>query len=190
MMLARFTSVAALSLAVAMSAAAQPAGAPAQPTAATKAFDDWIVRCPTAPQPLPCDAVQLLLEPKSKRRVLSLSVAYDAAKGQDVVRIILPLGIWLPNGVTITAGATKLEKVVVRRCEAFGCVVEGLLDAKLKDAMRKGGEAKITVFDQAGKPLDLKFSLKGFGLAQDHMVEETKKVKPAAPAAPPPPKPN
>jgi invasion protein IalB len=164
---------------------AKPAGAPVT----TKTFEDWLVRCPTTPQPMPCDAVQLLVEPKSKQRVLSVSVAYDPTKGQHVVRIILPLGVWLPNGATIEAAGTKIEKVVIRRCEPFGCVVEGLLDPKLREAMRKGGEAKIVVFDQAQKPLDLKFSLKGYAGAEDHMTTETKKVKlpsvptPAAPAA-------
>jgi invasion protein IalB len=168
---------------------AQPAATPAKPAApapqvATKTFDDWLVRCPMTPQPMPCDTVQLLLEPKSKQRVLSVSVAYDQVKAHDVVRIVLPLGVWLPSGVTIVAGATKLEKVLIRRCESFGCVVEGLLDAKLREAMRKGGDAKIIVYDQKQKPLDLKFSLKGFAAAEDHMTAETKKVKlPAAPAA-------
>jgi invasion protein IalB len=159
---------------------------PAAPSVNTKTFDDWLVRCPNAPKPMPCDAVQLLLEPKSKQRVLSISVAYEQTKGQEVVRIVLPLGVWLPKGVTIVAGETKIEKVVVRRCEAFGCVVEGLLDAKLREAMRKGGEAKIVVFDQAQKPFDLKFSLKGYAGAEDHMVAETKKVPlpAAAPANP------
>lgn len=162
---------------------AAPEGA-AVPVVETKTFQDWLVRCPAAPQSGPCDAVQLLIEPKSKQRVLSISVAFEAAKGQHVVRIVLPLGVWLPNGVTIVAGKTKIEKVVVRRCEPFGCVVEGLLDAKLRDAMRGGGEAKVIVFDQAKKPLDLKFSLKGYVEAEDHMVAETKKAKPAAPAKP------
>lgn len=178
-------------------AGAKPAG---PPPVTTKTFDDWLVRCPTAPQPMPCDAVQLLLEPKSKQRVLSVSVAYDQTKATQVVRIILPLGVWLPNGVTVHAGATKIDKVVVRRCEPFGCVVEGLLDAKLREAMRKGGDAKIVIYDQNQKPLDLKFSLKGFAAAEDHMTAETKKVKlppapaptapaPAAPATPTPPAP-
>ncbi len=158
------------------------------PPVTTKAFDDWLVRCPMSPQPMPCDAVQLLLEPKSKQRVLSVSVAYDQVKAAQVVRIILPLGVWLPNGVTVQAGGVKIDKVVVRRCEPFGCVVEGFLDAKLREAMRKGGDAKIVVYDQNQKPLDLKFSLKGFAAAEDHMTAETKKVKlpvveaPVAPA--------
>lgn len=166
--------------AFAQPATTKPAGAPVT----TKAFDDWLVRCPTAPQPMPCDAVQLLVEPTSKQRVLSISVAYEPVKAQHVVRIVLPLGIWLPNGATIDVAGTKIEKVVVRRCEAFGCVVEGLLDPKLREAMRKGGDAKIVVFDQAQKPLDLKFSLKGYGSAEDLMTAETKKVK--LPSAPPP----
>jgi invasion protein IalB len=160
-------------------ATAEPA-----PSTATKTFQDWLVRCPAPPQSGPCDAVQLLIEPKSKQRVLSISVAFEPTKGQRVVRIILPLGVWLPNGVTIVAGQTKIEKVVVRRCEPFGCVVEGLLDDKLHAAMRAGGEAKITVFDQAKKPLDLRFSLKGYGEAEEHMVAETKKARPSAPAKP------
>lgn len=173
---------------------AQPTGEakPAvPPPVTTKTFDDWLVRCPTAPQPMPCDAVQLLLEPKSKQRVLSVSVAYDQVKALHVVRIILPLGVWLPNGVTVQAGAVKIDKVAVRRCEPFGCIVEGFLDAKLREAMRKGGDAKIVVYDQNRKPLDLKFSLKGFAAAEDHMTTETKKVKlPAPPAAPVAPAPS
>ena len=170
--------------ATARSALSEPSTSP-PPTANTKTFQDWIVRCPTVPQPMPCDAVQLLIEPQSKQRILSISVAYDAANAKNVVRIVLPLGVWLPNGVTIVAGDTKIEKVVVRRCEAFGCIVEGLLDPKLQESMRKGGAAKIVIFDQTKKPLDLKFSLAGFGAAQDYMVEETKKVKlPETPKTP------
>jgi invasion protein IalB len=150
---------------------------PAEPKVNTKAFQDWVVRCPVAPQPLPCDAVQMLINPQTKQRVLSLSTAYDAAKSRHVVRILLPLGVWLPSGVTIVAGETKLERVAVKRCEAFGCVVEGPLDAKLLEAMRKGGEAKLVVFDQNQKPLDLKYSLAGFAEAEKYMVEETKKVR-------------
>lgn len=161
----------------------KPAGPP--PGVATKTFDDWLVRCPTEPKPAPCDAVQLLLEPKSKQRVLSVSVAYDQVKALPVVRIVLPLGVWLPNGVTVQAGDVKVDKVVVRRCEPFGCVVEGFLDAKLRDAMRKGGDAKIVVYDQNQKPLDLKFSLKGFAAAEDHMTVETKKLPPPTPATAP-----
>ena len=172
---------ATLLLAAVMPALGQPPAPPPAPTVATKPFQDWLVRCPTAPQAMPCDAVQLLVEPKSKQRILSVSVAYDVPNAKNVIRIVLPLGVWLPNGVTVVAGAVKLEKVAIRRCEPFGCVVEGLLDAKLQDAMRKGGDAKIIVFDQANKPLDLKFSLAGFGEAQDYMIEETKKVKPAQP---------
>ena len=164
-------------------APAKAANAPS-PAANTKSFQDWLVRCPTTPKPGACDAVQLLVEPKSKQRVLSISVAYDAAKAQHVVRIVLPLGVWLPNGAAIVAGATKIEKVVIRRCEPFGCVVEGLLDANLRAAMRQGGEAKVVVFDQAMKPLDLKFSLKGYAEAEDEMVAETKSAKP--PEAPKP----
>jgi invasion protein IalB len=182
---------------LAMPAFAQPAteAKPAAPPpgVSTTTFDDWLVRCPTEPKPQPCDAVQLLLEPKSKQRVLSVSVAYDQVKALPVVRIVLPLGVWLPNGVTVQAGAVKIDKVVVRRCEPFGCVVEGFLDAKLRDAMRRGGDAKIVVYDQNKKPLDLKFSLKGFAAAEDHMTAETKKLPapaaapaPASPAAPKP----
>jgi invasion protein IalB len=165
-------------------ARAQPQTASKPPAVATSNFQDWLVRCPAGPQTGPCDAVQLLIEPKSKQRVLSISVAYETTKGQHVVRIVLPLGVWLPNGVTIVAGKTKIEKVVVRRCEPFGCVVEGLLDAKLREALRAGGEAKIVVFDQNKKPLDLKFSLKGYVEAEDYMVAQTKKAKPAAAPAP------
>jgi invasion protein IalB len=175
---------------IAMPAFAQPATetkpAAPPPGVSTKMFDDWLVRCPTLPKPAPCDAVQLLLEPKSKQRVLSVSVAYDQVKALPVVRIVLPLGVWLPNGVTVQAGDVKIDKVTVRRCEAFGCVVEGFLDAKLRDAMRKGGGAKIVVYDQNKKPLDLKFSLKGFAPAEDHMTAETKKLPPPTAAAAPP----
>jgi invasion protein IalB len=163
-------------------ARAQQAGANS-PQAVTKSFTDWLVRCPVAPQPMPCDAIQLLIEPRSKQRVLSISVAFDVGADRHVIRIVLPLGIWLPSGVTVEAGATKIEKIAVRRCEPFGCIVEGLLDPQLRAAMRKGGEAKIVVFDQANKPLDLKFSLAGFAEADDHMVAETKKAKPRARAA-------
>ncbi len=159
--------------------AESPAAAP--PNFDSKNFDDWVVRCPATPEPAPCDAVQLLLEPKSKQRVLSVSVAYDVTKADYVVRIVTPLGIWLPHGVNVVAGEAEIDKAVVRRCEPSGCVVEGLLDPELRAAMREGGEAKVVVFDKAKKPLELKFSLKGYAAAEDHMTTQTKKAKPPAP---------
>jgi hypothetical protein len=87
-------------LCAAQSALAEPA-APQAPVVATKTFQDWLVRCPTAPQALLCDAAQLLVEPQSKQRILSVSVAYDTVGARNVIRIILPLGVWLPNGVVL-----------------------------------------------------------------------------------------
>jgi invasion protein IalB len=177
-------SIAIAALAASVGASFAEGEAAPKSNVATTTFHDWLVRCPAAPASGPCDAVQLLIEPKSKQRVLSISVAYELSKGQHVVRIVLPLGVWLPNGVSIVAGKTKIDKVVVRRCEPFGCVVEGLLDDKLREAMRGGGEAKIVVYDQMKKPLDLKFSLKGYLDAEERMVAETKKAKPAPAANP------
>ena len=101
-------SIAVAALAASAGASFAEGETAAKSNVATTTFQDWLVRCPAAPQSGPCDAVQLLIEPKSKQRVLSISVAYELGKGQHVVRIVLPLGVWLPNGVTIVdlAGST------------------------------------------------------------------------------------
>jgi invasion protein IalB len=177
-------------VAMAQDAAPQP-GAPAQqPRPDVKTVGDWFVRCFPVQSPSPCDVYQELDDPRTRQRVLSISLAYIPSMDRHVVQITVPLEISVPKGAVIQTDSFTSPALPYRMCTREGCFVQMPLDNATVEAMSKSGpDAKVKIVADNGKTYDLKFSLKGFSGAHDQMVSDAKakaKAAPAAPAAPPP----
>jgi invasion protein IalB len=174
-------------VAMAQDAAPQP-GAPAQQARPdVKTVGDWFVRCFPVQSPSPCDVYQELDDPRTRQRVLSISLAYIPSMDRHVVQITVPLEISVPKGAVIQTDSFTSPALPYRMCTREGCFVQMPLDNATVEAMSKSGpDAKVKIVADNGKTYDLKFSLKGFSGAHDQMVSDAKaKAKAAPPAAPP-----
>ena len=184
----------ALASGVAMAQAAAPAAAPAaaNPKAPeVKTIGDWVVRCFPIQSPSPCDIYQELDDQRARQRVLSFSIAYVPSLNRHGLQITVPLEVSIPRGLIIQTDSFTSPALKYRYCDRTGCFVQMPIDNATIEAMGKSGEAaKVRVFADNGKAYDIKFSLKGFAAAHDHLVDQAKaKAKPvqqpaAAPAAP------
>jgi invasion protein IalB len=157
-------------------AAAQPASPPS-PQQTTASFDDWIVRCETRagpPQRKICEMVQFT-QTKGQQGVLSEVAIGRPVKNQPIKMVIqVPIGIWLPTGIKLVAGAGDPGVVArFKRCIPQSCFA----DAEIKDdtirRLRAGSNGgKLEFKDGNQKDVSLPVSFKGFGAAYDALLKE------------------
>ncbi len=165
---------------------------PAGPTD-SKQYGDWLVRCFAVKSPSPCDMMEMLADKDSKRRVLSISIAYAPVGDRHVIVVAVPLGVLIQRGLVLSTDGYTSPMLHYRRCDRGGCYVELYLPPDLLSALSAGTAAKVTVYLEPTKPINLAFSLKGFNDAHGAMTDLARKktgsaATPAAPApaAPPP----
>ncbi len=153
---------------------AQPAAndavpSPAPPQAAqelaptdVKTFGDWVVRCFPIKSPAPCDMFQATIDKTTQRRVASTSIAYAPSLKGYVAKIVVPLGVQISAGVTVTSDKYRSKALEYARCENDGCYIEGPLDAVLIEKLINGKSAGITITLLSGSRIALPLSLRGF----------------------------
>lgn len=141
-------------------------GQPA-PQQTREQVQDWVVRClePQAGQPKRCEMVQVLSDRNSQREVLVMVVGYVDQKSQPQAVFVLPLGILLPQGLTLKVDQGAPKTIGFRHCEPQGCIAPWQMTEVELNALRAGTTLTVSVSDHGGKPVDLPISLKGFTAA-------------------------
>jgi invasion protein IalB len=133
--------------------------------------------------------LQAAISKQTKQRVISVSLAYVPSQDTYAAQIVVPLGVALARGLTIAAGAQKIEGVKFRRCEHDGCYVEAVLNKNSIEGFSSvGNAATINVFPyRRSQVVGLPMSLNGFGQALTKLKElaRQKAVTPPPTATPP-----
>ena len=176
----QITSLAALAalLVPAATAVAQHAAPTTPPQQTTATYEDWIVRCETLPGPPPsrnCEMVQFT-QAKGGGGVISQVAIGRPAKNQPTKLVVqLPIGIWLPTGVKLVAGAKDAGLVAVfKRCVPAACFADVDISNEALRRYRAVTEpGQIQFKDGAQKDATLPVSFKGFGTAYDALLKES-----------------
>jgi invasion protein IalB len=175
-----FVGVGAALSAQVFAAAAQPApttpAASAAPQQTTATFEDWIVRCETRPGPpaqKACEMVQFT-QTKGQQGVLSEVAIGRPVKNQPLKMVIqVPIGIWLPTGIKLSAGAKDSIAATFKRCIPASCFADAdLKDDSIKRLRAVSESGKLEFKDGAQKDVSLPVSFKGFGAAYDALMKE------------------
>jgi invasion protein IalB len=149
--------------------AGQPPAAPKVDTIATHGA--WGVQCTDLPAEQggkSCGMIQNSKSEKDERVAISVVVSRVARDGKSAtfMRIIAPIGVYLPTGIPVEIDGNALPNPMVftrclpRMCEGFGEASPETL-AKFK----KGGKATFYLYDRPGNGYPLTVSLDGFGAA-------------------------
>lgn len=151
------------------------ADAPTEPAASSstnplhgQVFQDWTVRCEAVPASdgqtyEQCHMYQDWQEEDRQLRILHIAVAYPRQQPDQAVAVMtLPLGVYLPPGVTVQIDQGTPIKVAIERCEAVGCKAGFALEEQVLAAMRRGVKANVTFSDLRRQPLTIPVSLRGF----------------------------
>ena len=152
-------------------------------TYAVETFDAWELLCvKVAKGPEPCEIGQLVLDdkatPMSDIRVFPLPPGQPALAGATIV---LPLGMDLQNGMTITVDKNPPKQYPYAVCNNVGCVARIGITALELENMRSGKQAVITANIYGTRQvLTVPVSLKGFAKAYTALQKRIAKQEKAA----------
>jgi invasion protein IalB len=130
----------------------------------------WKVTCETPPAqqgqqpPRQCGMVQTAKSEKNPRATLTL-VFVKVVQGDKTgfnMRVIAPIGVFLPTGVALEIDGEAVGRVPFTRCMPQVCMAFAEASPETLAKMKKGKEANFIIYEAPGVGLPMKVSLDGF----------------------------
>jgi invasion protein IalB len=114
-----------------------------------------------------CGMTQTTRSEKVPQIGLSLFIARarQGDKIQTQMRLLAPIGVYLPTGVALEIDGDAVNRVPFSRCLPQFCVALAEASPETLEKMIKGETANFIVYQGPGAGLPLKITLKGFGKA-------------------------
>ena len=157
---------------------AQQAPAPTAETVATHGA--WQVQCGTAPAAeaggdqtpkKSCGMVQITHSEKNDKIGLSLVIVKTKQGDKEVImmRVMAPIGVYLPTGVALEIDGAAVGRVPFTRCRPQICEALAEASSTTLEKMKKGTTANFIVYEAPGLGVPMKISLEGFSAALDSL---------------------
>lgn len=131
-----------------------------------KKFKDWRIHCnSSAGAPAICIMVQEVVFKNTGKRILQFVVRYSENAETLIGDIILPLGIYLPAGVTMQIDKGQVFEIPIELCtdgQMRGCRARFSFNTELLASIKAGGKAKVVFQDARHTPVPVPVSLAGF----------------------------
>lgn len=141
-------------------------------------YQDWSLQCLPASGSAPetCAMVHEVVL-SSGKRLLALQVTETATVGRSdgpalVAVLSLPLGVYLPTGVSLLIDDKPPMKLEFERCDRGGCYAGVIMGEALSNALMKGVESTVRFNNLDGRTISAKLSLKGFTAARAALIAE------------------
>ncbi len=154
---------------------AQPGATQQPPAAETVATNGaWQVQCGTASAPdgspdpagkKQCGMVQVTKSEKNANIGLSLIIVKAKQGDKDVLmmRVMAPIGVYLPTGVALEIDGAAVGRVPFTRCRPQICEAFAEASPETLAKMKKGTAANFIIYEAPGLGIPMKISLAGFG---------------------------
>jgi len=146
-------------------AAAVCASAAAHAQGAIRAkHGDWETRCETPPGAAyeQCAAVLSVVDQDRPNLTLVVIVLNTADRKARLMRVIAPLGVLLPPGVSLRIDDQDASRLSFLQCLANGCIAQLALDDKLIDKLKSGKTATLGIFQTPEQGVGVPAPLAGF----------------------------
>src|SRR4029078_9395601 len=101
--------------------------------------------------------------------VLTIIVVKNAEQKSTLLRVLAPMGVFLPAGLGLKIDEVDIGRVGFVRCLPNGCVAEVVIDDNLLEKLRVGQTATFIIFMAPEEGLGFPISLKGFGEGVDSL---------------------
>lgn len=124
----------------------------------------WQLRCSTPPgaSSEQCVLIQNVVADDRPELGLSVVAFKTADQTAQILRIQVPLGVLLPNGLGLHIDGNDMGRAYFVRCFTDGCYAEVILEQSLLDSLINGAEATFTVFDTPEEGIGIPVDLAGF----------------------------
>ena len=147
--------------------AVRPLLAQDPPQTLRETHGDWEVHCGIGQTGVEeCFMFQAVNMQGSLERVMTAVVAKPIGE-QPLLRLTVPLGVLLPNGLNMTVDQVDMGTVGYLTCFADGCMTQVDMTPDVVSSLKGGFQGMITVTDTFGQPAQLPLSLTGFTAAYD-----------------------
>ena len=155
-------SKAALVFGVAMAASPALAQTP-QGTVKSK-HGAWSIVCdtPAGATAEQCAMMQNVVAEDRPEIGLSVVVLRTADNKAEILRVLAPLGVLLPNGLGLNVDGKDIGRAYFVRCFQDGCYAEVILEKQLLDTLKSGKSATFIVFQTPEEGIGIPVDLAGF----------------------------
>lgn len=125
---------------------------------------DWQLSCDTPPgaSSEQCAIIQTVTAENQPNVGLRVVVLKTADQQFEILRILAPLGVLLPNGLGLNVDGQDMGRVAFVRCMPEGCIAEVIIDEALKSVLSSGQNAIFVVFKTPEEGIGIPVSLNGF----------------------------
>ncbi len=127
-------------------------------------YGPWSILCSTPPGATAeqCALMQNVVAEDRPELGLSVIVFKSADNKAEILRVLTPLGILLPNGLGLFIDGKDIGKAYFARCFEDGCYAEVILEKALMDQLKSGKEAVFIVFQTPEEGIGVPVALTGF----------------------------
>jgi len=125
---------------------------------------DWQMSCDTPPgaSTEQCAIIQNITAENQPNVGLSVIVLKTADQQARLLRVLVPLGVLLPNGLGLNVDGQDMGRVAFVRCLPNGCIAEVIMDDALIEVLSTGQNAIFVVFKTPEEGIGIPVSLNGF----------------------------
>lgn len=107
-------------------------------------FGDWVFECTALAQgKTACALTQGVATQNNSRPIIKLNLAHNDKKGANILSVIVPLGLYLPSGMSGNIDQAKPFAFTLQTCIQQGCIASYVVESNLLKALQNG--QKITI---------------------------------------------
>jgi invasion protein IalB len=132
---------------------------------------DWVTRCETPPGAAheQCAVVLSVVDQDRPNLILVVIVLNTADRKARLMRVIAPLGVLLPPGVSLRIDNADAGRLSFLQCLPNGCVAQLAMDESLIDKLKNGKTATLGVFQTPEEGVGIQAPLAGFKEAYEQL---------------------
>ncbi|MCB1376886.1 MAG: invasion associated locus B family protein [Alphaproteobacteria bacterium] len=114
-----------------------------------------------------CGMVQSTQNEKNPKATLTLVLVKSKQEDKDIImmRVLAPIGVFLPTGVALEIDGNAVGRVPFTRCLPQICMAFAEASPETLVKMKKGNAANFIIYEAPGLGLPMKMSLDGFSAA-------------------------
>ncbi len=132
---------------------------------------DWVTRCETPPgaQHEQCAIVLSVVDQERPNLILVVIVLNTADRKARLMRVIAPLGVLLPPGVSLRIDDADAGRLSFLQCLPNGCVAQLAMDDALIGKLKNGKTATLGIFQTPEQGVGMQAPLAGFKEAYEQL---------------------
>lgn len=125
----------------------------------------WNVNCQNSTAGLDCRAIQTVFVKRTGQRFLTVAVRMPPDTKKPSMVLGLPLGTYLPAGVSLQFGKDAAKTLPIRSCNRSGCLAEYAVTEAEIGTMLAGADLTVSIQDLQKRPITLVVPANGFAEA-------------------------